>query len=462
MITATDGARLTLAGPKEGTTMWNRQSHRRVVLPVLLLCVALPACDLDELLEARQPGAVPEEALNDPTLAETLTASVIADFECAWNNYVAGSALISDQFIQASGNLNQRNWGTRRVTADDASYAQGSCTQPYGIYGTLHTARFQAEDIFARLSGFPDAQVPDRTRQLATVRVYGAYAVVALGEGFCEMAMDLGPLMTPDEVLALAEERFTEGLALAEQVGDADLSNFALVGRARVRLDLENFAGALADASRVPSDYLKNATRDETADRRYNALCDNLTCASFGRHASIAPDYRAVEWQGVPDPRVNVTTTNGLSFDNATVHWYPADKATSRTSPVPIASGKEAQLIIAEAAVRTGDLATARTIINERHAAAGIPGYDVAGTDTQSEVIAQIIEERRRELFLEGGHRLNDHLRFRGTEWEVPFKGEPGSIHPNNVDHTGVPYGSTTCFELPTVERNGNPNLSDG
>jgi len=93
------------------------------------------------------------------------------------------------------------------------------------------------------------------------------------------------------------------------------------------------------------------------------------------------------------------------------------------------------------------------------HAEAGIPAYDSGGTDTQEQVIAQVIEERRRELFTEGGHRLNDHLRFRGTAWNIPFKGEPGSIHPNGVDDTGLPYGTTTCFPLPTVEVIGNPNI---
>ena len=70
-----------------------------------------------------------------------------------------------------------------------------------------------------------------------------------------------------------------------------------------------------------------------------------------------------------------------------------------------------------------------------------------------------MIEERRRELFLEGGHRLNDHLRFRGTPYNIPFKGEAGSFDPNGVDRTGLPYGTTTCFPLPIVERVTNPNI---
>jgi hypothetical protein len=439
----------------------NQHSRRNQPRAVLLLaaCTAVTACDLDNLLDVSLPGNVLEESLNDPALAPVLAQSVVADFECAWNNYVTGTALISDQFIQASGNLVQRNWGTRRVTSSDASYAQSGCNTAYGIYTTLHTARFQAEDVFRRISNFPEAQVPNRTRLLATARVYGAYALVALGEGFCEMAIDLGPLLTRADVLRLAENRFTEALALATESSTPDLLNMALVGRARARLDLEDFAGAIADAARVPAGYLKNATRDESAAERYNGFCNHLTCAAFGRHASIAPNYRDVRWEGVPDPRVQVTTTNGVAFDNATTHWFPANRFRTRSDPIQIASHREAQLIIAEASVRTGDLTTARRIINELHAAAGIPGYDPANTATASEVGRQVIEERRRELFLEGGHRFNDHFRLRGTEWAVPYRGEPGSIHPDGVDHTGVPYGSTTCFALPDVERVGNPNL---
>jgi hypothetical protein len=275
------------------------------------------------------------------------------------------------------------------------------------------------------------------------------------------MALDGGPLMTPKQVLELAETRFTEAIALATAANSQDILNMALEGRARVRLDLGNFAGALADAKLIPATYVKNATRDDSDTRRYDALCEHVACAT-NRHATVAPNYRQVTWAGVPDPRVAVSTRNQLAFDNAQIHYFPTNKHTSRAFPVAIASFKEARLIVAEASARTNDLATARQLINAMHTAAGIPGYDLGNTATQNEVIAQVIEERRREMFTEGGHRLNDHLRFRGTPFAIPFKGEPGSIHPNGQDATGLPYGDTKCFPLPTVERIGNSNIPKG
>ena len=440
-------------------TVVSRRKHRALGGRLLLAALVPVLGGCSNLLDARLPGDVPADALDDPTLTPVLVASVKADFECAWASYVAGTALISDQFIQASGNLNQRNWGTRRVDSSDGSYSTSGCESPYGIYGPLHTARFQADDIYERITGFPDEQVSNKPLALATVRIYGAYALVGLGEGFCEMAIDGGPLMTRQDVMRLAEERFTEGLTLAGQAGSDDLRNMALVGRARIRLDLEDFQGAIDDASAVADGYVKNATRDESASKRFNQICANLTCPAYGRNASIAPNYRALEWDGVPDPRVRVTTTDRVAADNATTHWYPEDQATTRSEPVLVASWVEAQLIVAEAAARTGDLATARGIIEDFHDAAGLPDFDAAGTTTQSAVVAHVLEERRRAMFLQGGLRFNDHFRFQGTEWAIPYKGDPGSIHPTGVDHTGVPYGSTTCFALPDVERVGNTNL---
>jgi hypothetical protein len=440
--------------------MTTAPSIRRAARALLAVLALVPAaCNFDDILDVHVPGRVQEEALTDPALAGTVVASVVADFECAWNVYVAAAALQSDEFIQASGNLNQRNWATRRITADDPNFAQGSCRTPYGIYTTLQTARFQAEDVFKRLDAFSDAQVQNRTLLKATVRAYGAYALLALGEGFCEMALDGGPLMTPKQVLELAEQRFNEAITLATQANNTDLVNMALVGRARVRLDLGNLAGARADAERVPLAYVRNATRDESDLRRYNALCEYITCVQ-SRNATVAPNYRAVTWEGVPDPRIQITTTRQLAFDNTNLHYFPVTKQNARGYPVVIASGREARLVVAEVAARTNDLATARQLINAMHTAAQIPAYDPAGTATASQVVAQVIEERRRELFTEGGHRFNDHLRFRSTEWKIPFKGEPGSIHPNGVDANGIPYGDMTCYPLPTVERVGNPNIT--
>ena len=62
----------------------------------------------------------------------------------------------------------------------------------------LHTARFQSEDVYRRLSGWTDAQVANRTSSLATVRAYGAYVYTLMGETFCFVSFDKGQKQADD------------------------------------------------------------------------------------------------------------------------------------------------------------------------------------------------------------------------------------------------------------------------
>jgi hypothetical protein len=59
--------------------------------------------------------------------------------------------------------------------------------------------------------------------------------------------------------------------------------------------------------------------------------------------------------------------------------------------------------------------------------------------------LADVLEERRRQLFSEG-HRLNDMLRH-----DIPF--------PEGLNHKGQAYGNITCMPLPEQEKRANPEI---
>src|SRR5919205_1088662 len=151
-------------------------------------------------------------------LPAALAASVVADFECAFSNYVASTTILSDQFLGASGNLSAKNWGTRKIVEEDTSNEQNGCNDlfGYGAYTPLQTARFQSNDILARLQGWTDDQAGVALAPLrARVAVYGAYAYALLGEGYCAMRLDKEQAIhTPADVLAIAETKFDAALAL--------------------------------------------------------------------------------------------------------------------------------------------------------------------------------------------------------------------------------------------------------
>jgi len=407
-------------------------------------------------LDVELPGKVTEEALNSPLNAAVLANGVVLDFECAWSNYVTAANALSDQLINSSAQGVSQVWYTRQVLDNDAALL-GNCEPASGLYpyATLQIARRGAERAYTLIDGFADAAVSNKGLLKATVKAYGAYATLALSEGFCEAVLTPGQVQPASAALQAAEVLFTEAITLATAVSSTDLLNMSRVGRARVRLDLGNFAGARTDAAAVPSGFVMLATRGAGERQRWNLVFElqNNIGSAVNRHGSVANNFRGVTWQGVADPRVAVSAAaNGFGSDGITP-FFSHSKAMSRSEGQPIASYKEAQLIVAEAAARSGDLAAARDIIRARHTLAGIPGYDPGNTATQNEVIAQVIEERKRELFLEAGHRLNDMLRFRATSFRIPFRGEAGSIHPSGVDHRGLAYGPTTCIPLPLAEK---------
>ena len=394
--------------------------------------VALGACG--SLLEVQFPDRVPAEKVDDPTLAPVLVIGVIGDTECAYNNYFAGSAVQSDEFESATGNAILANYGERAITGDQDDYAVRSCEvflvtpggSDFGMWVPLHTARFQSEDIYNRLKGWTDAQVANRTSFMATVRAYGAYTYAVMGETFCSVAFDGGPEQPPSASLGIAEQRFTEAISLAQQAADTDIVNLARVGLARVELDLKKWSEAATAAALVPAGYLKLADRGTETDRRWNKLYYFAT--QLGAYVA-ADAYRTLATQ---DPRV-------LVEDAAAIIWINT-KYRTLGDPTRLASYREAQLILAEAKAQQGDVPGAMAIINSRRAEIGLPGLTAT---SQAQAVTTIIEERRRELSFEGGHRLNDLLRYH-TPWKV-----------GTNSYTGRPYGSTTCWPFPTKERNG-------
>jgi starch-binding outer membrane protein, SusD/RagB family len=396
--------------------------------------VLLAGCS--NLLDVELPTRVPAETLDDPALASTLVAGAVGDFECALTNYITATGLLGDELVESTGWIAVFSWDQRRIFSNNGNLATGTCTDlGYGIFTPIQTARFQAEDAIRRITAFPDADVPDKTNLLATAAAYAGYAYTLLGEGFCEMTIDAGPLMTPAEVLEQAEQRFTTAIDGATAAGDDDVLNLARVGRARVRLDLGKKPEAAADAGAVPIGYVHNATRSSVNERRWNR-----TYAESQRnfYVSVDPRYRDLTVEGVPDTRVVVTDAGRNGHDGITPVFFQ-QKYQSEGAPIPMATWREAQLIIAEAVGGQ----TAVDAINRLRDAAGLPQF--SATDPAI-IEQQVREERRRELFLEG-QRLNDMLRF-----DLPFD--------TGVNPKGVTYGDTTCLPLPDAERLNNPNTN--
>lgn len=414
---------------------WSKGGMRRVVaLAGLVALPTLTACD--GLLNVEIPGAVSEDDLNNSALARTLFNSGLGAFECAFGNYVATVGVLTEEYVVSSGWLNDNIWGWRGI---ETRTAPGACSNNrnasgFGAYTPLQGARFMLESTLERIEKFDPASVPGRDQMITTLNAYTGYTYTLLGEGFCEMAIDQGPVIQPAEVLRRAEAHFTEAINRSGAGSDANVRLLALLGRARVRLNLGNKSGAAADAAEIPEGWRYDAKYSTIQGSRENRVY-NVTIRNL--FLSVSPAYRNLTVAGEPDPRVPFVNT-GLFGHDGTTQQFRQLKYPTADAPIALASWVEAKLIRAEALGGSD----AVNEINQIRAAQGIAplqGHDVAN------MLPTILEERRRQLFSEG-HRLNDMLRHK-----IPF--------PQGTNHKGQTYGPTTCLWLPDQERDANPNM---
>ena len=432
-----------------GTVARTRMRHApgpRVTGVALLATLALSGCGDVFSLEQENKGQLTADAAYTPDNAPLLVNGAIADFECAYVRYVTGSALLGDELINAFANTNSYDYDRRTINLT-SPYA-GGCggAQLPGIYTSLSTARGTADVAYGLLADWTDAEVPNRARLMATVASYAGYSLLLLGEGFCSGAIDVGPELTPAQLFAEALIRFDRAIAAATGADAAAMLNMARLGRARALLNTGQLAEAGEAAAAIPATFVVNTSMDAANVRRQNLIFVHLFQSLW---SSVDPTYRDLMLDGAPDPRV-VTMSAGRTGTGTNVEVWQTTKYPAITTAVPVARYAEAQLILAEARASAGDLAGAAAAINaaRNSGRSNMPQYDAAG-QTAMQVRDQIIEERRRELFLEG-RRFGDVQRF-----NLPLVPAPGAPYLT----TGT-YGDQRCFPLPAVERNNNPNLS--
>jgi starch-binding outer membrane protein, SusD/RagB family len=416
----------------------------------VLVSAGLACRDLTSLQQSN-PGSLTAASTYVPTNALLLVNGAIGDFECAFSRYVVGSGLFTDELSDAISQTTNFDFDRRTMTSG-GPYGTQSCTsanQQPAIYTTLSVARASNDTAAAKLRGWTDAEMPpgvNRTKLIGQAAAYAGYSLVLLGESMCSAAINVGPELTPPQLFAEAKTRFDSAVTAATTANDATTLNLATLGRARVLLDLGQPAAAGLDAAKIPAGFIVNMSTDAINVRRQNWAFVSINNSSW---STVDPSFRGLTIGGAPDPRVAVTNTGKNGTAPGTQVWTP-DKYPALATVMPIARYAEAQLIIADAKVAANDLPGAAAAINAARAThTGVPAYDVTG-QTAAQVLAQLQEERRRELFLEG-HRLGDIHRY-----NLPIPPAAGAAYGPG----GGTYGSQACFPLPDVERINNPNIA--
>lgn len=429
----------------------NRKARWRVRVTVVALFLIPAACDtLRNPLEVEPASRIPAAQLETPGNALLLSTGAIGDFECAFNSYTGQGGLVGDEFIYAQQTASRTPYDRRNTTKDDSDYAVNTCTGT-GVYTPLQTARQSNENVLALLKSWSDADVaagagsPNRTNLMAIAAAYAGYAHVLLGEGFCTMALSrvnldktltYGGEIQRDSVFKVAIARFSEAIGFATTANNTDILRMAYLGRARARLNIADYAGAKADAQQIPAGYNKVVSASATTSERNNRIFQENSAVN--RNFSVGLPYRNLN-----DPRVPVVQSTQPPSATGIQHFYQTKYPTVDT-PIPLATYEEAQLIIAEADIRANSLVTALPIINASRARGG-QSVPFTGT-TQAQYLAELIDQRRRELFAES-HHLGDVIRY-----NIALTPPAGTPY-----HFGGTYANQICLPLPSAERLNNP-----
>ena len=421
-------------------------TKRSIPLLVLGLTLFTGGCGaLDDLLSVDAPSQVIATDLENPAAATLLVASVANEFRCTLTYFATASALTGNEWRDASNNSVMNIWDQRvhDTSGYGSQYASADCgsNQP-AIYQPLSRTRWLADLSLTLLDGWDVGEVPDKAELTAEAAMYAGYTYVLFGEAMCSVAFDDGPEQTPADAFDLAVQRFDQAIGAG---ASGDILDAARVGKARAQLNLGQVAAAGATAGSVTAGFSLelNYSNAESVTRNkqweFNVDDENVT---------VAEPYRAFMTEGMLDPRISVTD-EGTTHPQTGIAIYTNDKYPDASTPVEMASWEEAQLIVAEAEVGAGNFGTAIAIIDALHTAIGLPAY--SGGANAVEVMAQIVEERKAEMFLEG-HHLQDIKRL-----GIPLYPETGTD-----DGFGGAYGNQVCFDLPATEFQNNGTITGG
>lgn len=389
-------------------------SLNRLRLCSLLSCiVAIAACDL-EVTNPNQPTE--EQVLSNSEGVIAVGVGLQAQFAQTIDDYVVPPALVTDE------------WGTktRALLAYQSLLTGQSFENTYGVVSSPYANTYQiVRTANILLNTIPQSDFTGGFAAgfSATAKLFKAMALGYASLIFEELPVNAnvaGAAPRPraevqDTVLALLESARTDIAAIS----DADLTTFRnrVLGTginlrntidamiARYSLFRGLYAQAATAAGRVSPTALSALTYPTPTVNPVQNLGFGLIyiggLKSFADQAEPG-DQRPNYW-------LNTTATAFRGTPDSLL--YDFRKYTGQNDAFALYLPDEMKLIRAEAAARTGDLATARTLINQVRTqtsspidepVAALPPLTDAQLPDLATVLRQIAYERRYELYMQG------------------------------------------------------------
>ena len=357
------------------------------------LALGAGACSLD-LTDPNAPAE--EEVLNSPQLVLTTAVGIQAQYADNLHHFVRGPALVTDE------------WSTKPLALEaDRSLVTGNVDYSYGVVSGPFEAAY-------RLARTADVLIEAAPRVgLSSGMQAGTVALARTLK-----AMAIGHLTT--QYRDLPADSLVQFNSTVLGTNGLNLPNTINAMLARYYLFDGQYQQAIDAANRVPQNSLSQFLYpNPSANPVWNY---GLTLNYVGTRREFFTEARTGDLR----PAYWATRTSGVAGlpDSA----FAFRKYGNRNDPFPVYLPDEMRLIRAEALVRLGNLPAARDLVNAVRTQctssvdeplacqAALP---VEALDSEAELMAEILYQRRYELYAQGV-RWEDLRRLAAYTTEKP------------------------------------------
>jgi starch-binding outer membrane protein, SusD/RagB family len=425
----------------------------------------LPACDVESIVELTNPDLITPEVVADTANLPTVANGVIYEFARAFGGEASNANTAGPGVIHLSGLLADEFWHASTFNSLDEIDARDILDENGELliaYRYLQRARNLAERTAELFAESPRA---NSALHAEMINLAG-FAYVLFAETFCsgvpfsntqfDGELEYGEQLTTTQTLERALAHFDAALAMANAAGAEDMVSLARVGRGRALQNLGRFDEAAAAVAGVPDDFLYELPfgpppQPNNAVWYFTNSASRISAATNEGVNGLAFFARG-GGENTTDPRTPADSS-GFGLGNPNTPLYSQGLYPSQESPLPLASGIEARLIEAEAALDGGASSAYLTTLNDLREGAELdPLADPGSADARVE---QFYGERARWLWLTS-HRLGDLRRMIRN-----YGFEAGEVFPIGNAIQGEAYGDDTSLPIPFDERN-NPNFTGG